>query len=125
MSSARTQLPGNLPGPDDPSGARVEFGELQNVPIEPVEHTYADLYAARAATNDGKHAWVVRLLFELKDPEVSLDDMVCGPDNMIGIMPITCFWCGIEYPRDGFGVALQATWCPGRPADSEPEPVAP
>jgi hypothetical protein len=95
---------------------RVAFGGPEQVDIAPTVLTYEEIEARRAQTNDGTHAWCVRIIFQLQDPEIALDDMVCGPENMVGIMPIICFWCGVEYPRDGTGPAVDATYCPGRRA---------
>jgi hypothetical protein len=97
----------------------ISFGPLEDVPIVPPaeEISWAELGRRRSQRNDGTHAWYMPVYFEQADPEVALDDMVCGPDNMIGIGPMCCFWCRIEYPRDGSGPTIAATWCPGRPAE--------
>lgn len=93
---------------------RVSFGEVHEVDVTPTVLTYAEIEARREQTNDGTHAWVVPVLYQLEDPEVALDDMVCGPDNMVGIQPIWCFWCRVEYPKDGTGPRINATYCPGK-----------
>ncbi len=100
--------------------ALITFGELEQVDLTPParEMTWAELQARRVAQNDGVHAWFVPVYFQMADPEVSMDDMVCGPDNMIGIGPMLCFWCRTEYPRDGTGRAVAVTYCPGMPADA-------
>ncbi len=98
---------------------RITFGAAEEVPLVPpvAELTWEEMRRRRTRHNDGKHAWFVPVYFEQADPEVAMDDMVCGPENMIGIGPMVCFWCATEYPRDGSGPAVAATYCPGKPAD--------
>lgn len=55
------------------------------------------LQRKEAVMPDGGHAWVIHTVFALDDPEQALDDMTLGGENFVGVSPIHCLLCGIEY----------------------------
>lgn len=72
------------------SGAVVEVDVSQAVTM-----TLEELRARRVP--DGTHLWVISALHHLPDPEVALDTMELGPQNLIGFQAIGCLWCGKRY----------------------------
>jgi len=57
----------------------------------PVRLSLDDLRARRI--QDGRHLWVVGLLYHIPDPEIALDDIVAGAHNLIGAQGLYCLWC--------------------------------
>ena len=75
--------------------APTEFTFAGGDASTPVRLNLADLRERR--TRDGRHLWVVGLLYRVADPEVALDDMTLGAHNLVGAVPITCMWCRQHY----------------------------
>lgn len=51
---------------------------------------------------DGTHAWVLGLIFAVPDPAVPVDDLDCGPENLVGAIPIYCIWCKVRYGTEQY-----------------------
>lgn len=48
----------------------------------------------------GKHAWVISSIYGLDDPEQEMDSMELGPENFVGVTPISCLLCNVEYQTE-------------------------
>lgn len=61
-----------------------------------------ELAAARRRSGNTDHFYVVSILFHQTDPEVAMDDMTCGPENLIGTNGMFCLLCHRPYktPED-------------------------
>lgn len=46
---------------------------------------------------DNGHAWVISVIYGIDDPEKALDDMELGEENFIGVVPMYCLLCTVEY----------------------------
>jgi hypothetical protein len=57
----------------------------------------ARLAAALRAEGNTDHYYVVSILFQQADPEVAMDDMECGPQNLVGTNGMFCLWCHQRY----------------------------
>lgn len=75
----------------------VTFGGLAEVDMsDPRRIELAEL-AKRSPMPDGRHAWVLHVVHEIADPESALDSMVLDGDTMIGVTPIHCLFCRVDY----------------------------
>jgi hypothetical protein len=52
------------------------------------------------------HFWIVGLLFHVDDPDVALDHMTLGTDNLVGAQGIFCLICLEHYQDNARSVCL-------------------
>lgn len=98
------------PPPGEPVFA---FGAMEEVHASTLGLITEGIIAQRlvAAAVPGEHVWVVGMAFLVEDPEMAMDDMHLGADNLAGTYGIHCIACTVQYPRQGGGALLAP--CPG------------
>jgi len=45
----------------------------------------------------GVHAWVISAVYAIADPEQAMDDMTLDVENFVGVSPLHCLLCGVNY----------------------------
>lgn len=77
---------------DDESGAfHIDFANGKKINLDEVRAQKS------AFMPDNSHAWVIYTVYGLDDPEQSLDLMELGAENFVGVSPIHCLVCQVEY----------------------------
>lgn len=54
---------------------------------------FDDLRRRRAAGVPGDHFFVIAMFFHVPDPTIPVDDLECGPGNIVGFNPVRCIVC--------------------------------
>jgi hypothetical protein len=78
-------------------GSRVHLGDQYEVDPARFPAMAALLTRVKSNIGAGKHVWSVSLIHAVEDPEVAMDDMVMGLDNLLGIDGINCLICEAVY----------------------------
>jgi hypothetical protein len=71
------------------------LGGLTEVPVGSTVDV--DALRERRQRVPGEHFWIIKMVHQVADPAIELDDMTLDLSNLVGVEPITCLWCRRRY----------------------------
>jgi hypothetical protein len=76
---------------DDAASFSVDFASGHRYDMNAVRRNKA------AFMPDGEHSWVIGAVYGIDDPDQAMDSMSLGPENFVGVTPIHCLLCTVNY----------------------------
>lgn len=86
-----TGKPRAQPSADDAESFSVDFATGPKYDVDEIRRR------KEAFMPDGEHCWVITAVYGIDDPDEAMDSMSLGPENFVGVTPLRCLLCNVQY----------------------------